>query len=118
MALLLTSSALFTLPVQAGAQLEKNDAISILNIGSDYPSMVTLEDLRIIIRDVRPDLDEEEIVYPATFTFDLGCDSLDMFEILQSCAKFYGIGFTESDMANIMTVGDLADIIQQKLNKL
>ena len=83
--------------------------------------MVTLKDLRAIIRNVRPDLDKGvgTKVFDGLLLYSNQDDAeseCGMFPVFRSFVAFGGQAADR--IANIMTVGDLADIIQQKLNKL
>lgn len=64
----------------------------------------------------RQDKKPEEVTLEARFIEDLGCDSLDVTELLMSLEEEFNIDI--DDEANqIETVGDAIKYISSKLNK-
>ena len=58
-----------------------------------------------------------EAIRPETkIVEDLGADSLDVFELLNQLEDDYGIVIPEEDMEGLVTVGDVAAVIE-KLTK-
>ena len=51
-------------------------------------------------------IDESEVVPEASFTADLGADSLDTVELIMEFEKEFGISISDQDAEKIATVGD------------
>ena len=73
------------------------------------------EKLQKIIAEVL-NVDEDEITLETTFVDDLGADSLDLIEMLSQLESDYGIVIPEEDTDNLVTVGDVAALLE-KLSK-
>jgi acyl carrier protein len=58
-------------------------------------------------------VDESEITPTASFTNDLGADSLDTVELIMEFEKEFGISIPDSDTEKIATVGDVISYIEQ-----
>lgn len=58
---------------------------------------------------------EEEVVESASFTDDLGADSLDVVELVMAFEDEFGIEIPDDDVASIKTVGAAVDYISAKL---
>ena len=58
-------------------------------------------------------LDESEITPEKNIFNDLGADSLDFVELSMLLEREFNVKFTEDDTANIKTVGDLYELIEQ-----
>ena len=69
-------------------------------------SKVTVEELG-----VKP----EEVVESASFTEDLGADSLDVVELVMAFEDEFGIDIPDEEVGNIKTVGNAVEYIQNKL---
>lgn len=59
-------------------------------------------------------VDEEEITREASFTNDLGADSLDTVELIMEFEKEFDITIPDEDAENIATVGDAIDYLTEK----
>ena len=59
--------------------------------------------------------DEAEVVPGASFTNDLGADSLDTVELVMEFEKAFGLTIPDEDAEKIGTVGDAIKYIQSKL---
>ena len=73
------------------------------------------EKLQKIIADIlnyRP----EEIKPETRFIEDLGADSLDLFQIILEIEQTFEISISDSQMENIITVGDAAEEIRKSVN--
>jgi acyl carrier protein len=58
-------------------------------------------------------VDESEITPTASFTNDLGADSLDTVELIMEFEKEFGISIPDGDTTKIVTVGDVISYIEQ-----
>ena len=74
-----------------------------------------LERLKEIIVDVM-DANADEITLDTSFTEDLGCDSLDVAEIIMAVEDELDIKILDDAAENIVTVGDALEAIRQYLN--
>jgi acyl carrier protein len=57
---------------------------------------------------------EEEVVEAASFTDDLGADSLDVVELVMAFEDEFGIDIPDEEVGSIKTVGDAVTYIQAK----
>ena len=57
-------------------------------------------------------LPKEEVTPAASFTMDLGADSLDTVELIMEFENAFGIKFPEEDAEKIATVGDAISFIE------
>ncbi|MDY3091167.1 MAG: acyl carrier protein [Porphyromonas sp.] len=57
----------------------------------------------------------EEVTREASFTADLGADSLDTVELIMEFEKAFDTQIPDQDAQNIKTVGDAIDYIESKL---
>ena len=57
---------------------------------------------------------EEEVVESASFTEDLGADSLDVVELVMALEDEFGIDIPDDEVNNIKTVGDAVEYIKNK----
>lgn len=58
-------------------------------------------------------VDPSEVTPDATFTGDLGADSLDLFQIITEAEDLFGITIEEDQLENIVTVGDALEAIRK-----
>ncbi|HCC06895.1 MAG TPA: acyl carrier protein [Clostridiales bacterium] len=56
----------------------------------------------------------EEITMEASFTDDLGADSLDVFQIVMAIEEEFDMEVAENDAEKIKTVGDAVKYIESK----
>lgn len=49
----------------------------------------------------------------SSFVGDLGCDSLDIVEILTECEREFNISIPDDDVESLKTVQDLIDYIKE-----
>ena len=56
----------------------------------------------------------EEVVETASFTEDLGADSLDVVELVMAFEDEFGIDIPDEEVGEIKTVGDAVTYIQKK----
>ena len=57
-------------------------------------------------------VEESEVVATASFTNDLGADSLDTVELIMEFEKEFGISIPEAQAEKIRTVGDAISYIE------
>lgn len=58
---------------------------------------------------------EEEVLETASFTEDLGADSLDVVELVMALEDEFGIDIPDEEVGNIKIVGDAVNYITNKL---
>lgn len=61
-------------------------------------------------------VDEAEVKPEASFTNDLGADSLDTVELIMEFEKAFGIQIADDKAEKIGTVGDAIEFIKENLN--
>ena len=59
-------------------------------------------------------VDENEVTPEASFTNDLGADSLDTVELIMEFEKEFNITIEDSDAEKIQTVGDVVSYLTSK----
>jgi len=60
-------------------------------------------------------VDESEVTPEASFTNDLGADSLDTVELIMEFEKEFNIGIPDDQAEKIGTVGDAISYIQENV---
>ena len=60
-------------------------------------------------------VDEKEVTPEASFTNDLGADSLDTVELIMELEKEFEITIEDSDAEKIQTVGEVVKYLNEKL---
>ena len=58
-------------------------------------------------------VDEEEVTLEASFTDDLGADSLDIVELVMAFEEEFGIEIPDEDAEKISTVNDAVSYIDE-----
>ena len=58
-------------------------------------------------------VDENEVTIEASFTNDLGADSLDTVELIMEFEKEFNIGIPDDQAENISTVGEATKYIEE-----
>ena len=61
-------------------------------------------------------VDAEEVTAAASFTDDLGADSLDIVELVMAFEEEFGIEIPDEDAENITTVQDAINYIDQHVS--
>jgi len=61
-------------------------------------------------------VDQEEVTPAASFTDDLGADSLDIVELVMAFEEEFGIEIPDEDAENITTVQDAINYIDQHVS--
>ena len=62
-------------------------------------------------------VDESEVTPDASFTNDLGADSLDTVELIMEFEKEFNIGIPDDQAENISTVDAAIKYIEENINK-
>jgi len=57
---------------------------------------------------------EEEVVEAASFTEDLGADSLDVVELVMALEDEFGVEIPDDEVGSIKTVGAAVEYIEKK----
>ena len=73
------------------------------------------EKLKQIIVEVL-NVDENEITMDTTFIYDLGADSLDVFQIIMGLEEEFDIEIPNEQAEKIVTVADAVEQIKSALN--
>jgi acyl carrier protein len=60
-------------------------------------------------------VDENEVTPTASFTNDLGADSLDIVELIMEFEKVFGVSIPDEDAEKIVTVGDAVAYIEGQI---
>ncbi|MFY8161783.1 MAG: acyl carrier protein [Candidatus Kapaibacteriota bacterium] len=60
-------------------------------------------------------VEESQVTDEASFTKDLGADSLDTVELIMEFEKEFNLTIDESDADKIQTVGSVVGYLQEKL---
>ena len=60
-------------------------------------------------------VDEGEVTQEASFTNDLGADSLDTVELIMEFEKEFNIAIPDDQAENIQTVGDAISYIEKNM---
>jgi acyl carrier protein len=58
-------------------------------------------------------VDPSEVTMEASFTNDLGADSLDTVELMMEFEKTFGLTIPDDQQENITTVGDVVRLIEK-----
>jgi acyl carrier protein len=61
-------------------------------------------------------VEESQVLPEASFTNDLGADSLDTVELVMEFEKAFGLTIPDEDAEKITTVGDAINYIKSKTN--
>ena len=62
-------------------------------------------------------VDENEVTPEASFTNDLGADSLDTVELIMEFEKEFNVSIPDEQAENIQTVGEAVKYLEGELNK-
>ena len=79
--------------------------------------MATIQDKTRALIAQKLSLDENEITPEKSLKNDLGADSLDIVEVSMMLEREFNVKFSEEDMANVKTVGDLYQLIEKYTKK-
>jgi acyl carrier protein len=72
-----------------------------------------LDKLKELISD-QLNVDAASVTPDARFKEDLEADSLDLFELVMSLEEEYGVEIPSEDLANILTVQDVINYLEDK----
>lgn len=61
-------------------------------------------------------VDESEVTTEASFTNDLGADSLDTVELIMEFEKEFDISIPDEEAENIQTVGQAIEYVQKEVD--
>ncbi len=61
------------------------------------------------------DVREEEVTPDATFTDDLGADSLDLVELVMAFEQEFDVSISEEEAEQVRTVADAVRLLAEKL---
>ena len=75
--------------------------------------MATIQDKTRALISSKMKIDESEITEEKHLFNDLGADSLDFVELSMTLEREFNVKFSEEDMANVKTVGDLYKLIEK-----
>jgi len=59
---------------------------------------------------------ESQLTNDASFSADLGADSLDLVDLLNDFEKIFGISIPDEDTQKITTVGDAIAYVENRMN--
>lgn len=62
-------------------------------------------------------VEENEVTSEASFTNDLGADSLDTVELIMEFEKEFNVSIPDEQAENIQTVGQAVDYLQSQVAK-
>lgn len=62
------------------------------------------------------DVDEDAMNEKASLRDDLFLDSLDIVEVIMDVERAFGISLSDEESARIETLGDIYDIVKEKVN--
>ena len=62
-------------------------------------------------------VEESQVVPEASFTNDLGADSLDIVELVMGFESAFNISIADEDAEKITTVGDAIKYLKEKVGK-
>ena len=79
--------------------------------------MATIQDKTRALIAQKMSLDESEITPEKSLKNDLGADSLDVVEVSMMLEREFNVKFSEEDMSNVKTVGDLYKLIEKYTKK-
>lgn len=60
-------------------------------------------------------VDPEDVTMDSNMVTDIGADSLDIVQLLIRMEKVYGFKFSDEEMKNVKTVGDVVRYIEEKI---
>ncbi|MBQ7191560.1 MAG: acyl carrier protein [Paludibacteraceae bacterium] len=61
-------------------------------------------------------VDEKQLTNEASFSADLGADSLDQVDLINEFEKVFGVTIPDEDTQKISTVGDAIAYVESKVN--
>ena len=79
--------------------------------------MATIQDKTRALISSKMKIDESEITEEKHLFNDLGADSLDFVELSMTLEREFNVKFSEEDMSNVKTVGDIYALIKKYTKK-
>lgn len=76
--------------------------------------MAVFEEVRGVVAEILG-IDKETIKREVSLTKDLQANSLDLVEIITLLEEKYDLAIVDDDIAEIDTVGDIADFIEERV---
>ncbi|MDR0803510.1 MAG: acyl carrier protein [Rickettsiales bacterium] len=73
----------------------------------------TFDKVKEVVKEKLNITDESKIVPGASFTNDLGADSLDLVEFIMAVEKEFGISIPDEDVQQLSTVGAAVEYIDK-----
>jgi acyl carrier protein len=95
----------------------KNNTGSDFNFTFTYSGDCTMADVAAKVKEIimnKLGVDEGQVVPEASFTNDLGADSLDTVELVMEFEKAFNIQIPDEDAEKISSVGDAIRYLQEK----
>lgn len=77
-----------------------------------------MSDIRTKVVDIivnKLGVEQSQVTDEASFTLDLGADSLDTVELIMEFEKGFDLTIEDSDSEKIKTVGDVVKLLTEKL---
>ncbi|CAC5345005.1 MULTISPECIES: acyl carrier protein [Planktothrix] len=74
----------------------------------------TFDKVKKIVKE-QLDVEEDKVVPNASFTDDLGADSLDIVELVMSLEEEFSIEIPDEDAEKILTVQEVVDYIENNV---
>ena len=84
------------------------------------PNITTMSDIATRVKKIIVDklgVDEAEVTPEASFTNDLGADSLDTVELIMEFEKEFNISIPDDQAENIATVGQAISYLEENAKK-
>ena len=91
-------------------QRKNKEITSIINLNCKIMSEIASRVKAIIVDKLG--VEESEVTNEASFTNDLGADSLDTVELIMEFEKEFGISIPDDQAEKITTVGDAVSYIE------
>ena len=90
-------------------------AAHLFNLKRNFMSSVQEKITKIIVD--KWGVDESEVTTEASFTNDLGADSLDTVELIMEFEKEFDISIPDEQAENITTVGQAVEYLQSQIQE-
>ncbi len=90
-----------------------DSATPIMTVSTTDTEVDLMTSIRILVAD-KLNLSFNVVQPESVFRYDLGADSLDMFD---ECEEVYDIKLNETDRDAVITVSDLHDLVRKKIRE-
>ena len=94
------------------ARYIENESVFIFNQKLETMSDIAEQIVPLIAEKLG--VNPSEVTMEASFTNDLGADSLDTVELMLDFEKKFGIAIPDDQQENIVTVGDVVKLIEEQ----